>query len=196
MKDILGYEGLYAITRDGRIWSYPKQRSSKHGKWMKLQLYTNTKNRVKPHSQYTVGLYKGMKRKTYQVHRLVGLTYIPNPENKLDINHIDGDSLNNWDWNLEWNTKFENMEHAVAFGLINPHSGDQDITRSRNGKLTGAANGKKSRRMFTMEEAECIRNIHRVGKKSCRAISKEYDCSNVTISNICNNKTYVRRHHG
>ena len=191
MRDIPGYEGLYAITRDGRVWSYPKQRSSKHGKWMKLQLFENTKNRVKPHSQYTVGLYKGMKRKTYQVHRLVGLTYILNPENKPDINHIDGDSLNNWDWNLEWNTKLENMQHAIKMGLLDIHSGDQDITRSNNGKLTGAANGKKSRRIFSMPEVDCIRKIHEIGNKSFRSIAKVYNCSDKTIGNMCNYKSYV-----
>ena len=193
LKDIPGYENLYAVSRDGRVWAYPNRRNKLEGMWMNLQLMINTKNRIKPHKQYLVKLYKQKKYKNKQVHRLVGLTYIPNPENKPDVNHIDGDSLNNWDWNLEWNTKLENMAHAVAFGLIAPHSGNQDITRSRNGKLTGAINGMKSRRMFTMEEAECIRNTHRIGKKSCRAMAQVYNCSNGTISNICNDKTYIRR---
>ena len=191
MKDIQGYEGLYAVTDDGRVWSYPKQRSSKFGKWMKLQLFTNTKNRNKSHSQYTVGLYKNKSRKTFQVHRLVAQTFIPNPNNLPQINHIDGDSLNNRINNLEWCDNSHNLKHAVETGLLDIHSGKQDQTRSKNGKKTGAINGMKSRRMFTMAEADCIRKIHKIGKKSCRAIAKAYACSNRTVSNICNYKSYL-----
>ena len=198
MKDIKGYEGLYAITKNGRIWSYPKPSNLPiancllPGKWMKLQLFTNRKNRNKPHVQYTVGLYKDKKRKSFQVHRLVGLTYIPNPENKPQINHIDGDPLNNWDWNLEWATDIENMQHAQKFGLLTQYTDRQIKGRSKAGKLTGAINGMKSRRMFSMGEVDCIRKIHEVGKKSCRAIARAYKCSNNTISNICNYKSYIK----
>jgi len=196
MKDIKGYEKLYAVTIDGRIWSYPKPSNLPNancllpGKWLKLQLFINRKNRIKPHSQYTVGLYKNLKNTTHQVHRLVGLTYIPNPENLPQINHLDGDSLNNHVSNLEWSTATHNMEHAQENGLLSQFTEKQIKARSNNGKLTGAINGMKARRLFSMNEAECIRKIHEIGKKSCRAIAKIYNCSNVTISNICNNKSY------
>jgi hypothetical protein len=192
MRDIKGYEGLYAITRDGRVWAYPRKRSSKFGKWLKLNKHTNTKGRIKPRSWLSIGLYKNKKRISFQVHVLVGLTYIPNPENKPQINHIDGDSLNNWDWNLEWATDIENMQHAQKFGLLTQFTDKQIKGRSKAGKLTGAINGMKSRRMFSMGEVDCIRKIHEIGKKSCRAIAKVYGCSNNTISNMCNYKSYLQ----
>ena len=191
MQDIPGYEGLYAVTRDGQVWSYPKQRSSKFGKWMTLQIHVNNRDRLKPRSHYNVGLFKDKKRKLCQVHRLVGLAYIPNPDNLPQINHIDGNSLNNWDWNLEWATGFGNMQHAQDTGLLNQYTEKQRKARSESGKITGPMNGMKSRRKFSFAEAECIRKIYKFSKKSYKAMARAYNCSDNTIRNICNNKSYL-----
>jgi len=52
-----------------------------------------------------------------KVHRLLALSYLPNPENKCDVNHIDGNKSNNDLSNLEWATRSENMKHAYRIGL-------------------------------------------------------------------------------
>lgn len=56
-------------------------------------------------------------RVTRRIHRLVAQTFIPNPDNKEQVNHIDGDKLNNLDNNLEWVSEKENTKHAFESGL-------------------------------------------------------------------------------
>ena len=77
-----------------------------------------------------VSLSVNNKRTTYDVHRLVAKNFIPNPENKPQVNHKDGDKTNNCVNNLEWNTRIENMYHAYKLGLVKPRG------KSKNHKCT------------------------------------------------------------
>lgn len=66
-----------------------------------------------------VGLFKNGKGKNYFIHRLVAQAFIPNPENKPQVNHINGITSDNRLCNLEYNTPKENIKHAIDSGLIN-----------------------------------------------------------------------------
>ena len=99
MKDIQGYEGLYAITSRGKIWSYRSNKFLKPYKSNKGYLY--------------VKLFKNGIGKAYSIHRLVALNYIPNPENKEQVNHKDENKENNCINNLEWMTNYENCHYGT-----------------------------------------------------------------------------------
>jgi hypothetical protein len=68
---------------------------------------------------YFVGLLKDGKRKYFAIHRLVAMMFIPNPNNYEQIDHLDGNKLNNNVENLEWVTAKENQNHATRIGLRN-----------------------------------------------------------------------------
>jgi len=65
-----------------------------------------------------VYLRKNGKSHVLTVHRLVATAFIPNPDNKPQVNHIDGNKTNNYVDNLEWCTNSENMDHAIRMGLF------------------------------------------------------------------------------
>lgn len=102
--DIPHYEDSYAITIDGRILNKKRQtwlaQNDLGRGWLKVELWKNGQ------------------RKNFKVHRLVALTFIPNPENKPAINHIDGNKQNNHTSNLEWVTNQENTDHAKVNNLM------------------------------------------------------------------------------
>lgn len=114
-KDIQGYEGIYQISNLGRAKSLERLIPCAYGmrkipeKIMKPALNTDGYWRVK--------LIKGELKKNRKVHRLVAEAFIPNPEGKRCVNHIDGNKNNNCVDNLEWVTHKENMEHAAENGL-------------------------------------------------------------------------------
>ena len=110
-KDIPGYEGRYKISNYGKVWSNFKK------DFMSISVDKDGYSRV--------ALFKDGKQKQLQVHRLVALTFIPNPENKPEVNHKDRNKSNNNVENLEWVTQSENVAHAYRHG-VEPRPTHQD----------------------------------------------------------------------
>lgn len=117
MKDITGYEGLYAVTEDGRIWSHPRvciggtKRQPIGGRFMRL--HRISQNRVNYDYVY-VDLYKNCKRKREYVHRLVAQAFIQNPNNCPEVNHKNYIKDDNRVENLEWISRLHNMHHGLV----------------------------------------------------------------------------------
>lgn len=111
-KDIEGYEGYYQISNHGRVKSLVGWNGNQYIKREKM-LNPYKHKASKNYYRSVVKLKKNMKSKDMKVHRLVAEAFIPNPENKSEVNHIDGNPLNNHVTNLEWVTHQENIAHSV-----------------------------------------------------------------------------------
>lgn len=118
MKKYYEYEGFPCYVHDGgTIESVDRLNRSYNGK----EDYPRRGRILKPdlsNKYRRVTLAINGKTKRVFIHRLVALAYIPNPENKPCINHVDSDVTNNAVSNLEWCTASENMQHAKRMGRM------------------------------------------------------------------------------
>ena len=166
-KDIPDFEGLYQVSNMGRVRSVDRVVTYKNGGKRKYEGKV-----LKPHlntSGYEcLNLYNdnGCNKKT--VHRLVLGTFKPHVNMKdLEVNHINGDKLNNHLTNLEWVTRCDNMLHAHSTGLIN-NKGE----RSPTAKLSNADVLEILQRLDAGETQEGIGLDYGVSKSSISLINR------------------------
>ena len=101
-KDVAGYEGIYQVSNYGKLKSF----------------YTNRilKPAITNCGYYTITLVKDKNKITKNIHRVIAATFLG--ESNLDVNHKDGNKLNNHIDNLEYVTKSQNIRHAMLNGLL------------------------------------------------------------------------------
>jgi len=101
-KDVKGFEGIYQVSNKGRLKSF---KASKDGRILS--------NKNHKGGYLSVVLVCKSRMKSTRMHRLVAEAFLPNPENKPEVNHKDGNKQNNRVENLEWVTRKENHRHAL-----------------------------------------------------------------------------------
>ena len=163
-KDINGYERLYQVSNFGRVKSFPRFGTIKRERILKLHL--------SKYGYLSACLCKGNKKELKRVNRLVAFAFITNENNLLEVNHIDGNKLNNCVENLEWCTNSENKVHAYKIGLLS-----RKWIENCNAKLN-------------MGKANEIRELCKKGI-SQKVIAEQYRISQQTISDIKNNKLWI-----
>lgn len=172
-RDIEGYEGLYQVSNLGRIKSFISQRNKKE----KILHPSNDKD-----GYLFIGLYKNGNQKPKRVHRIVAGNFIPNTNNKPQVNHINGDKKDNRVENLEWCTCKENIVHAWEEGL-------HKLSKEHHKKMVEAAAKVCSKPVmqFTIEgeyinefssankAAKSVNGFHPEIIRCCRGIIKSYN---------------------
>ena len=114
-KDIKGYEGLYQVSNKGRVKSLDRYANNNGTlQFRPERILKQNIQKVGRSRRCTVTLSKESKIKRIRVHRLVAEAFIPNPENKPQIDHIDTNMENNNVENLRWVTPKENMNNPLT----------------------------------------------------------------------------------
>ena len=172
-KDINGYEGCYQVSNLGRIKSLDRMTNNQYGEYfMKGRILKNSI--IKEKGYCRVSLNNGNGKISKRVHRLVAEAFIPNPENKPEVNHKDGNKLNNCVSNLEWCTNKENIEHSIRTGLKK--------------HCNGCSNSSSK---FTEEDIIFIRKNYKKRDPMYGgvALARRYSCCPKTIYDIVTKKT-------
>lgn len=172
-KDIKNYEDIYQISNLGRVKSLNREVIQKNRviNWPeRIFKTTSTKNKYS-----NIKIYNKNGFENVSVHRLVGIAFVPNSNNKLFINHINGIKNDNRAENLEWCTTSENVKHAYRIGLNIPVFGD----KSHSSKLTSV-------------QVKTIKESYRDNLYTQSQLAKIYNVRVSNINMILTNRTWKR----
>ena len=165
-KSIEGFEGFFQISNHGRIRSLDRYVNARNG-GKRFEHGRIMKSSINSRKYYILPLRKNGYVKTFRINRLVAIAFIPNPENKPEVNHIDGDKQNNHVKNLEWSTHKENIKHALETGLQVPFKGCEVGTS----KLKN-------------HEVLKIRQLYKTGNYTYKQLSEMFNVSYNTIYSV------------
>ena len=174
--DIEGYEGLYQVSNQGRVKSLARETIGNDGRKYPFK-ETILKPRFMNAGYLIVNIHKERKMKSVSIHRLVAETLIPNPENKREVNHINGNKTDNRIENIEWCTSSENKTHAITTGLNTkpPTHYGEDNFRTKLNKYN----------------VQHIRGMYAEGTHTHRQLADMFGVTRKNIGYIINRKTWA-----
>jgi hypothetical protein len=164
LKELEGYEGLYAVDQAGDVYSLARKNGMGSRKRTRLRATKICRG------YKSVTLCKNGKLRSYTVHRLVAQTFVGNSKGYKQVNHKDGNKLNNSVSNLEWCDASYNQNHARRLGL-------------QGGELSNTAK-------LTTERVRDIRSAYSKGTTTMKRLGESYGVNEQTISKIINYKTW------
>lgn len=169
-RDIKGYDGKYQVSNHGRV------RSLEYHNTKGIKRIGILKPALDKKGYKRCALSKNNILRTFKVHRLVAETYIPNPFNYPQVNHIDGNKQNNNVDNLEWCNNSHNQLHAYAVGLNPTHVGHKKgirLTKIKTGEVLEFDQIKKAA-IFLGICRDYLRQLHRKGKSTYNGYMFEF----------------------
>lgn len=181
--NIKGYPN-YHVSRDGRVYSF------KSNQWLKP--------RIKNSGYPQVYLSASGKQRSFLIHRLVALAYIPNPDNLPCTMHLDDNKINNHVDNLKWGTHQDNMNDKVSKGRqakgehhgMYGRTGESCPMYGRTGiknPMYGAIGEKNPNAKLSNIQRTEIQHKYKTGAYSHRKLALEYGMSRTQIARVINN---------
>lgn len=193
-KDIEGYEGLYQISNLGRVKSLDRECKHSLGGNRKVSRRI-LKAEINKQGYLRIGLSYIGKRKKIFVHKLVAEAFIPNPENKPQVNHKNGIKSDNRVSNLEWSTRSENLHHAYNTGLINKEEQAKISIKNlqKAQKISKQFWGEKIHSAkLTEKDIIEIRHIFDTKQMNNKELAKKYNITVQHMRKITSRKSWTR----
>ena len=172
-KDIPGYEGIYEASTLGRIRSAQGKTTSSARYpvrvWKQRVLKPKLFTRKSGMKEQRVSLWKDGVERSWLVARLIALTFIPVPMDKLTVNHINGNPMDNQIENLEWSTLKENIQHGFNTGLYKSNEKPVVLISTKDGSETQFKSMAEASRYLERNNGYVSMAI----SKSCTCYSKD-----------------------
>lgn len=172
LKDIVECGDNYEVSNMGRVRSVDRKVNSWNGGRVSKGIILKTW--INRYDYEMVTFQDTDTKKSYGVHRLVALAFIPNPDNKPEVNHEDGNKVNNNVENLTWATFSENRKHAFETGLQYGVKGQDNV----NAKLTD-------------EKVIELFEKYKTNNYSMQQLADKYDSSLTVVSTIINGTAWT-----
>ena len=164
------FEEYYKISSFGRVISLPRiKRTRGSGSYLTKERQLKITADTEGYARITLYSRNPKDKIRDYLHRAVAEVFVANPENKPQVNHRDGDKLNNAAYNLEWATCKENINHAHENGLV----------KERKGESNGFVK-------LTAKEVLKIRELHSLNKHTPTEIGRMFNTSRRNVSMIVN----------